>query len=78
MDVSLDSRNLTPNPFPSGKGNRTGERGKLTVAEMGVVDYDDALAMQTAMLAARIEGSVDRYAADDGASARVYAWAWGG
>ncbi len=30
----------------------------LTVAEMGVVDYDDALAMQTAMLAARIEGSV--------------------
>jgi len=35
------------------------ERGRaLTVAEMGVVDYDDALAMQTAMLAARIEGRV--------------------
>ena len=30
----------------------------LTVAELGVVDYDDALAMQTAMLAARIDGSV--------------------
>ena len=26
----------------------------LTVAELGVVDYDDALAMQTAMLAARM------------------------
>ncbi len=34
------------------------ERGKITVADLGVVDYDDALAMQTAMLAARIEGSV--------------------
>jgi lipoate-protein ligase B len=30
----------------------------LTVADLGVVDYDDALAMQTAMLAARIDGSV--------------------
>ena len=30
----------------------------LTVAELGVVDYDDALAMQTAMLAARIEGRI--------------------
>jgi lipoate-protein ligase B len=58
MNVSLDPRNLTPNPFPSGKGNRTRERGKLTVAELGTVDYDDALAMQTAMLAARIDGSV--------------------
>jgi len=57
--VSLDPRNLTPNPFPSGKGNRTRERGRvLAVAELGVVDYDDAVAMQTALLAARIEGSV--------------------
>jgi hypothetical protein len=24
----LDARNLTPNPFPSGKGNRSGGRGK--------------------------------------------------
>jgi lipoate-protein ligase B len=30
----------------------------LTVAELGVVDYDDALAMQTAMLAARVEGKI--------------------
>jgi lipoate-protein ligase B len=30
----------------------------LTIAELGVVEYDDALAMQTRMLAARIEGSV--------------------
>jgi len=30
----------------------------LTVADLGVVDYDDALAMQTAMLAARIEGRI--------------------
>jgi lipoate-protein ligase B len=30
----------------------------LTVADLGVVDYDDALAMQTATLAARIGGSV--------------------
>jgi lipoate-protein ligase B len=58
MDVSLDARNLTPNPFPSVKGNRTQERGKLNVAELGVVDYDDALAMQTAMLAARIDGRI--------------------
>jgi lipoate-protein ligase B len=28
------------------------------VADLGVVDYDDALAVQTAMLAARIDGSV--------------------
>ena len=35
------------------------ERGReLTVADFGVVDYDAALAMQSAMLAARIEGSV--------------------
>src|ERR1700691_5651463 len=59
MDVSLDPKNLTPNPFPSGKGNRTRESGRvLTVAELGVVDYDDALAMQTAMLAARIDGRI--------------------
>src|SRR5271167_4591555 len=58
MDVSLDARNLTPNPFPSGKGNRSGERGKLSVAELGVVDYDDALAMQTEMLAARVDGRI--------------------
>jgi lipoate-protein ligase B len=32
--------------------------GTLSVVELGVVDYDDALAMQTAVLAARIEGSV--------------------
>ena len=30
----------------------------LIVAELGVVDYDDALAMQTAMLAARIDGGI--------------------
>jgi lipoate-protein ligase B len=30
----------------------------LTVAQLGVVDYDDALAMQAAMLAARIEGRI--------------------
>lgn len=30
----------------------------LSVAELGVVDYDDAVAMQTALLAARIDGSV--------------------
>ncbi|WP_423967893.1 lipoyl(octanoyl) transferase LipB [Candidatus Binatus sp.] len=30
----------------------------MTVAELGVVDYDDAIAMQTAMLGARIEGRV--------------------
>jgi lipoate-protein ligase B len=35
------------------------ERGRrITVAEFGVVDYDDAIAMQSEMLAARIEGSV--------------------
>jgi lipoate-protein ligase B len=35
------------------------ERGRrITVADFGVVDYDAALAMQSAMLAARIEGSV--------------------
>ncbi|MGB9379642.1 MAG: lipoyl(octanoyl) transferase LipB, partial [Candidatus Binatus sp.] len=35
------------------------ERGRaLTVAELGVVDYDDAVAVQTAMLGARIEGRV--------------------
>ena len=54
--------NLTPNPFPRGKGNnresQLDARGPLTVADMGVVDYDDALTMQTAMLAARIDGSV--------------------
>jgi lipoate-protein ligase B len=33
-------------------------RGALTVADLGVVDYDDALAMQTAMLAARIDGGI--------------------
>lgn len=32
--------------------------GALTIAEVGVVDYDDALAMQTEMLAARIEDRV--------------------
>jgi lipoate-protein ligase B len=35
------------------------ERGRaLTVAELGVVDYDDALSVQTEILAARIDGSV--------------------
>ena len=33
-------------------------RGALTVADLGVVDYDAALAMQTAMLAARLDGRV--------------------
>src|SRR5271154_6968923 len=33
-------------------------RRTLTVADLSVVDYDDALAMQTAMLAARIEGRI--------------------
>jgi lipoate-protein ligase B len=35
------------------------ERGRrLTVAELGVVEYDNALAIQSAMLAARIEGRI--------------------
>jgi lipoate-protein ligase B len=35
------------------------ERGRaLTVAELGVVDYDDALSVQTEMLAARVEGRI--------------------
>ena len=34
------------------------ERKQITVADLGIVDYDDALAMQSGMLAARIEGSV--------------------
>jgi lipoate-protein ligase B len=35
------------------------ERGRaLTVAELGVVDYDDALSVQSEMLAGRIDGSV--------------------
>jgi len=33
-------------------------RGALTVADLGVVDYDAALAIQTAMLAARLDGRV--------------------
>ena len=33
-------------------------RASLAVAELGVVDYDAALAMQTAMLAARIDGRI--------------------
>jgi lipoate-protein ligase B len=74
-----DACNLTPNPFPSGKGNQNvgsnptfrthrgkgnnrgsqlDGRGVLAVAELGVVEYDDALAMQTGMLAARIEGKI--------------------
>ena len=56
------SRNLTPNPFPRGKGNnrenKLDTRGTLSVAELGVVDYDDALSVQSEMLAARIDGSV--------------------
>jgi lipoate-protein ligase B len=48
LKATIDS-----NPLTAGVS-----RGALTVAELGVVDYDDALAMQTSMLAARIEGSV--------------------
>jgi lipoyl(octanoyl) transferase len=33
-------------------------RRTLTVAKLGVVDYDTALAMQTAMLADRIDGTI--------------------
>lgn len=33
-------------------------RRQLTVADLGVLDYDHALAMQTAMLAARIDGTI--------------------
>src|ERR1017187_3820871 len=33
-------------------------RGALTVVDLGVVDYDAALAIQTAMLAARIDGTI--------------------
>ena len=33
-------------------------REPLSVADLGVVDYDDGAAMQNAMLAARIEGKV--------------------
>jgi lipoate-protein ligase B len=57
-----DARNLTPNPFPRGKGDNREKQlaphRALTIAELGVVDYDDALSVQTEMLAARIDGSV--------------------
>ncbi|HEY9157631.1 lipoyl(octanoyl) transferase LipB [Candidatus Binatus sp.] len=33
-------------------------RGALTVADLGVLDYDAALAIQTAMLAARLDGTI--------------------
>jgi len=55
LGVTNEASDLTPNPFPRGKGDRM--KG-LTVAELGVVDYDDALAMQTAMLAARLDAAV--------------------
>ena len=50
-------------PSPSilslaGRGEESERGRRLTVADLGVVEYDDALAMQSAMLAARIEGSV--------------------
>jgi lipoate-protein ligase B len=61
----VDERNLTPNPFfraLAGKGNnresQLDARGALTVANLGVLDYDAALAMQSEMLAARIDGRV--------------------
>src|SRR5258707_1041075 len=62
-DVSIaDAGNPTPDLFPRGKGNNRGSqldgRGVLAVAELGVVEYDDALAMQIEMLAARIEGKI--------------------
>jgi len=47
--------NLTPDPFPVWEG---GQSRKVAVADLGVVDYDDALAMQAAMLAARIDGEI--------------------
>jgi lipoate-protein ligase B len=34
------------------------ERRQIAVAELGVVDYDDALELQTAMLTARLDGRV--------------------
>lgn len=34
-------------------------RGRLTIAELGVVEYDAALAMQSSMLAARVEDAID-------------------
>ena len=57
-----DPGNLTPNPFPRGKGDnrekQLAPRRALTIAEMGIVDYDDALSLQSEMLAKRIEGRV--------------------
>ena len=52
LNRSLDTDpHLDPLPYR--------ERGReLTVADLGIVYYDDALAMQTALLAARIDGSV--------------------
>lgn len=35
-----------------------GSRGLLTVADLGVVDYDRALALQTALLASRLDGAI--------------------
>ncbi len=52
QNSSLDADPLL-HPLP----NRE-RRQNLIVAELGVVDYDDALAMQMAMLAARIDGSI--------------------
>ena len=57
-----DAGNLTPNPFPRGKGDNREKQlaphRALTIAELGIVDYDDALGLQTRMLAKRIEGRV--------------------
>ncbi|MGB0061333.1 MAG: lipoyl(octanoyl) transferase LipB [Candidatus Binatus sp.] len=53
------SRNSSLNSDPQLDPLPYRERGRrITVAELGVVDYDDAIAMQTAMLGARIEGRV--------------------
>ncbi|MGD0116509.1 MAG: lipoyl(octanoyl) transferase LipB [Candidatus Binatus sp.] len=50
-----EASDLTPNPFPWWKGN---QKGRLAVAELGAVDYDDALALQTSTLAARLGDAV--------------------
>jgi len=53
LTYSLDLDSLL-HPLP----NRERKQKELTVADLGVVDYDDALAVQTAMLAARIDDGV--------------------
>ena len=52
------SRNSSLNVDPHLHSLPYRERRQITVADLGIVDYDAALAMQTAMLAARLEGTI--------------------